>query len=281
MSLIDGILNLAGLLLWLNWLSPRLQTRTRAATVSLAGTLSRVESVPPSKKTSLLWLLGLILFRGVLYFEIGPSADWTPHLQLGLIVLSFSSYSWRLMLLFSALGMLLTLVFFYLSLLLISIANSSLPDKEPLQKLVRLHLGWVERWPLVIKWLLPPLIAGLAWFALHPLLSHFKLIPLALNRNQIATQSLIFATSGYLGWKYLVGGILLLHMVNSYVYLGNHPFWLYLNQTARNLLWPLRWLPLRLGRVDFTPVVAVALVFFLSDFAAPKLFEWLYSRLRL
>jgi uncharacterized protein YggT (Ycf19 family) len=69
----------------------------------------------------------------------------------------------------------------------------------------------------------------------------------------------------YLTWKYLIVGILLLHLLNSYVYIGNHPFWNFVNATASNLLRPLRWLPLRIGKVDLLPLLAVAMVFFLSE----------------
>ena len=66
-------------------------------------------------------------------------------------------------------------------------------------------------------------------------------------------------------WKYFIVGILLLHLLNSYVYFGNHPFWNFVNATARNLLYPLRWLPLRVGKVDFAAVGRqLRLVFFVD-----------------
>ena len=34
-----------------------------------------------------------------------------------------------------------------------------------------------------------------------------------------------------------------------------------MNATARNLTRPIRWLPLRVGRIDLTPVLGIALVF--------------------
>jgi len=58
------------------------------------------------------------------------------------------------------------------------------------------------------------------------------------------------------GWKepkivtrFYIIAILLLHMLNSYVYLGNQAFWHYVSKTSRNLLSPLDRLPLRVGRV--------------------------------
>ena len=75
----------------------------------------------------------------------------------------------------------------------------------------------------------------------------------------------------YLAWKFLLVALLLLHLLNSYVYLGNHPFWLFVNTSARRLLWPLTWLPLRFGRADFTPLAGIALVFFAGEYGPPGL----------
>jgi len=63
---------------------------------------------------------------------------------------------------------------------------------------------------------------------------------------------------------------LLLHLVASYVYLGSSPLWEFINATARNLLAPLRRMPLRIARFDFTPLIAVILIFALLHLL-PKL----------
>ena len=49
----------------------------------------------------------------------------------------------------------------------------------------------------------------------------------------------------YLAWKYLIGGLLLLWLLTTYVYLGNSVFWSFVNLTGRNLLLPLRWPAIR------------------------------------
>jgi len=50
--------------------------------------------------------------------------------------------------------------------------------------------------------------------------------------------SLVIGLGSYLVWKYIVAGVLTLHLVNSYVYLGNHPFWIHVNAVARRMLTP-------------------------------------------
>ena len=78
---------------------------------------------------------------------------------------------------------------------------------------------------------------------------------------------MVVGLGSYLSWKYLIGGLLALHLVSSYVYLGNQPFWHFVAPTGRNLLRPLRRVPLRLGKVDFAPLVGIALVFLAAEFA--------------
>ena len=65
--------------------------------------------------------------------------------------------------------------------------------------------------------------------------------------------------------------LLAAHVLNSYVYFGNSPVWNYVDVTARNLLWPLRWLPLSIGKADFAPAVAMALVWLIADYSASGL----------
>jgi hypothetical protein len=76
----------------------------------------------------------------------------------------------------------------------------------------------------------------------------------------VAEQGMVVGFSVILAWKFLIIGLLLLHVLNSYVHLGGHPFWNFVTLTAHNLLRGLAWLPLRAGKVDFAPLVAIALV---------------------
>jgi uncharacterized protein YggT (Ycf19 family) len=77
-------------------------------------------------------------------------------------------------------------------------------------------------------------------------------------------QSLLVGLGSYLGWKYFISGLLVLYFISSYVYFGRHPFWQHLNDIGRQLLTPLRRLPLRVGRIDFSPIIGVAIIFLLA-----------------
>jgi uncharacterized protein YggT (Ycf19 family) len=81
--------------------------------------------------------------------------------------------------------------------------------------------------------------------------------------------ALLVGLGSYLVWKYVIGCLLVLHLLNTHIYFGKQPFWNYVNATGRTLLAPLRKIPLRTGRVDFAPVAGLALTFL-----AAKLLQW-------
>lgn len=264
MALIDFILNLVALLLWWNWLAMDPLAKTSAAT--LIGTLRKTDKSDSKRWRLLLALLALLVFRAIVYWEFGASFRWTPILQLEVINIPFRSDYLTRMMLFSLLSFLLALGIFYLWMLLLSIVNANVPDTDPLQRLVRAQVKWLEKWPNGMKLLLPFFVGGLCWLALHPLLSHMAILQKSRSSLQLIRQAAVIGGATYLGWKYLIVGILLLHLLSSYIYFGNHPFWNFINVTARNFLAPFRRIPLRAGRVDFLPVIAIALVFFVCEF---------------
>jgi uncharacterized protein YggT (Ycf19 family) len=282
MGLTHFILNLAGLLLWLNWRSIRFDPLVKTSPATLAGTLRRAEP-SLSKRWHLLAGLGaLLVLRAVLYWQIGSAVDWTPSFHLGGVdlVIPFRSDSWWRMVLFSALSFAETLGVCYLWLLLLSLVNGAAADSDLLQKLVRVHLGRVNRWPWPVKLLLPLLISLACWYLLSLLLSRLGIIPPPLSNTHRLEQALVIGLGSYLSWRYLIGCLLALHLVGAYVYLGDQPFWGFIASTGRNLLAPLRWVPLRLGKVDFAPLVGIALVFFAAELAERGLTE-LYQHLPL
>lgn len=280
MGLIDFLLNLAGLLLWLNWLSIRYDPLARPAAATLAGTLRKAGNPRGRRWTLAAGLLGLILARAILYWHIGAAVNWSPSLRLGAITLSFPCEFFDRMLLFSALSFLTVLGIFYVWLLLLSFLGDRGSESDPFLRLARAHLGGVARWPWPLRLLLPLVIIAAAWLALSPLLTGLQIIPPPQSWPHRFEQASVVGLGAYLAWKHLIAGLLALHILNSYVFLGNHAFWTFLTVSARSLLKPLRWLPLQLGRVDFAPLVAVALVFLLAEFGERALTR-LYAELPL
>jgi uncharacterized protein YggT (Ycf19 family) len=128
--------------------------------------------------------------------------------------------------------------------------------------------------------MLPWLVLATAWLAFSPLLSGLNIIPPPRSASHLLQQAAVIGLGSYFSWKYVVAGILLLHIVNSYVYLGNDPFWTYLGPTAKTLCKPLGFLPLRAGKLDFAPVCIMIIIFLLCE-AADHGLSRLYAQLPL
>ncbi len=267
MAWFNLILDLAGLALWLNWLTPP-DPLIKTAPASLAGTLKRTDATRPKRWKFAAALAALLLARAWLWLQLSTVANVTPKLRLGLIPIPFRADLALHMIVFSILSFGVVLGTFYLWMLFLSAVNQGLAESNPFHKLVRFQVKWLERRPALLKLLSPFLLGGLAWLALHPLLEWLAVVPGNKSAAQLLAQAAVMGAGAFLAWKYLILGVLLIHLVNTYVYLGDLPIWNYVDATARNLLSPLRRLPLRAGRVDFLPPLVMALVILLAYFAS-------------
>jgi uncharacterized protein YggT (Ycf19 family) len=67
-----------------------------------------------------------------------------------------------------------------------------------------------------------------------------------------------------------------LYLLNSYVYFGEQAFWKTVDESGKRLLNPLRILPWETRKVDFAPIVALAIAYGLSLALTPShLAAWL------
>jgi uncharacterized protein YggT (Ycf19 family) len=266
MALFNLMLDLAGLALWLNWLAIPLDPLAKATPASLAGTLKRTGAAGPKRWKFAAALVALLLARAWLWLQLSAVASVTPKLRLGFISIPFRASLALHMLVFSILSFGIVLGTFYLWMLFLSAVNRGLAEANPFHKLVRFQVKWLERRSSLLKFFSPFLLGGLAWLALHPLLGWLAVVPANKSVAQLFAQAAVIGAGSYLAWKYLILGVLLIHLVNTHVYLGDLPVWNYVDATARNLLSPLRRLPLRAGRVDFLPLLVMALVLLLARF---------------
>jgi uncharacterized protein YggT (Ycf19 family) len=278
MAIVDFILNLAGLLLWLNWRSIRLDPLGKRTPATLIGTLRRAEPKRLRRWHLLAALGGLLLLRALFYWQIGSAFKpvWAGKLDLDVTTLFFRSDSFSRILLFSISSFALTLAVFYLWLLLLSILAG--PEPPSFHRLVRMQLGRFDGWPRGVKLLLPLIVTAVFWWLAAWLFAWLQIIPHPVSTAHRIEAALIVGLNSYLVWKYLIGALLALHLLNSYIYFGKHPFWSYVNAEARTLLSPLRAVPLQAGKVDFAPVAGLALVFLAAELAGRGLF-FLYGRL--
>jgi uncharacterized protein YggT (Ycf19 family) len=271
MNWVDLILNIAGLLLWLNWRVGKDDPVGKRTPATLVGTLRRAEPLR-MQRWHLPYALGaLILLRAVFYWMIGSALGWAGSLNLGVITLSFRSdrygHDWfGRILLFSILSFALTLGIFYSCLLLLSI----LKGPKPIQDFVRIQLGGMDGWSSTIKLILPFAATVVCWSLVSWLLVRLQIIP-PVPESRRLIEAAIIGLEGYLIWKFPVALILGLHLLNSYIYFGRHPVWNYADVTAQSILRPLNKIPLRFWKVDLAPIVGIAVVFAVAQLAGAGL----------
>jgi uncharacterized protein YggT (Ycf19 family) len=263
MTLIDFILNLAGVLLWLGWRSFRFDPLVKTTPATLIGTLRRAEPSRLKGWQFLAGLVALLLLRALLYRQLSSAVDWTPRLNLFFVVLAFPGDAFPSVLVYSVVSFARILVICYFWVFALVIINRRQAEKDPLHKMLRLHLGFVARWPWVVQALLPLVFITGTWMALHPLLVYLGIVGRVESAAHLLEQGLLVGVAVYLTLQYVLPVFLLLHLISSYVYLGSSPAWDFIGATAVNLLAPFRQLPLRMGRFDFSPLIGVIAILFL------------------
>lgn len=274
MGIVDFILNLAGLLLWLNWRSIRFDPLAKRRPATLMGTLR-----PAGPKRLLRWHLlafiaGLLVLRALVYYWFGAATMWTGQLDFGPVVLSCRSDWFLRILAYSFFSFGLTLGIFYICLLPLSL----LAGPEPFHSLVKIPLGRVDEWPRWAKILLPFFATAGFWWLASWVFVWLQILPKPVSPAARFEESLIIGLSSYLLWKFPLGAVLVLHLLNSYVYFGQHFFWKYINATAQTLLAPLKKVPLQASKLDFAPVVGLVVIFAAAQGLAQLLWR-LYARL--
>jgi len=280
MDWVNLLLDLAGLLLWLNWWALSFGPGVRPAHTSLFWTL---KAAAPSRSRPwhlLAGLVGLLCVRSLVYWRVGSALNWTATVNANVVAFPFRSDHLGRMLVFSWLSFGLWLFGFYIWLVLLTIVNRAVAEGEAWQQLVRSHLGRVGRWPLAAKLLLPALSGTLLWALTLPGLVRMGIMSRPDSLAHFWEQALVLGLNSYLSWRLLITVVLALYLVNSYVYLGYSTFWGFINVTARNLLWPLSRWKLSWGKIDFIPLVGIGLVSLLAELAAYGL-EALFGRLPL
>ena len=263
MSLIDFILNVAGLLLWLNWRSVFADPFATATPSTLSGTLRRAQPRQVKRWHFPAALAVLLLVRAVFYQQVGPAVNWTPKLDLYFVVLTFHGTAFLPALAFSLLSFLRAFLVLYFWLLILAAINRNASGSDPFQKMISLQLGRLARWPWQAQITAPIFAAALLWAVFHPVLVHLGVAGRTQSDLHLAGQSLLVGAGMLFSLKELLPAFLVVHLVASYVYLGRSPVWDFAGLTSRNLLAPLNRLPLRLGRLDFTPAAGIALILLL------------------
>ncbi len=83
MAIVDFILNLAGLLLWINWRSTKFDPLNKQTPATLIGTLRRAAPTRFRHWHLLVAIGALLVLRALFYWQIGSAAGWIGKLDLG------------------------------------------------------------------------------------------------------------------------------------------------------------------------------------------------------
>lgn len=233
---------------------------TRPVPVTITGTLRRAEPARPFHWPLLGALMMLLILRATAYYYIGPAVSWTPRVNLYFVTLVFRGDRFEQLFLFSALSYLRVWFVFYCWLLFLALTSRRVAEPDSIHKSILLQLGRVGHWPRALQAILPLAAVTATWVVVHPLLVQCGVINPAKSPLHLVEQGLLVGAAAYFSLKYLIPPILILHLITSYVYLGDNPVWSFVSNSTRNIIAPLNRVPLRAGKIDFAPVLGVAIV---------------------
>ena len=266
MPLIDLILNIAGLLVWLNWRSGGTDPFATGLPSTLSGTVRRAQPVKVKRWHHLSALAALLLIRALFYWQVGPAVNWTPKLDLYFVALTFHGAFFLLALLFSLLSFVRAFLILYFWMLTLAAINRRASGSDPFQKMISLQLGRLARWPWLAQIAAPIFAGAVLWITLHPVLVYASVAGQTQSNLHLVLQSLLVGGGIIFSLKFLLPAFLVVHLIASYVYLGKSPALDFSELTARNLLAPLKRLSPHVGKVDCAPLLGIALVLLLLDF---------------
>lgn len=256
MVLFDWLLNMAALLLWLS------ATRFGASPVqrrplTLAGNLK-----PASRAESRTWpvvaaLLGLLVVRAVVYWNLGRSLNWVATWSPGSVTVAFRSDFLGRMFLYSFWSFAWTLFHWYAALVFLAGIHGEPREGEPVARMIRDHLRAAGQMPRALLLLWPGVGLMLLWPLLHALFSLAGVLPPIPLGRRLLSQSLAVGLGGWMTLRWPLTVVLVFGMFLNIVYVGSHPLWTYLESLLSRMLRPLRWLPLRIARIDFLPMIAL------------------------
>ena len=144
------------------------------------------------------------------------------------------------------------------------VINRRNAEPDPLHKMLRLHLGPVARWPWLVQVLLPLVsITGL-WIALHPLLAHLEITGRVRSNVHLAEQGLLIGVAVFFTPAVFCSRCSSCCTCSPVTCIwGEVPCGISSARLPATCWRRLRWLPLRIARLDFAPLAGVVLILFL------------------
>lgn len=272
MKIVDGLLNFASILIWIQWLAffktPTHIHLTLATLVKPADERLRKNYYP------LYIILTIIILRAIFYYFTAPITKWNPTLNLIAISIPFKSDIFMRILLYSFLSFSLYLIVFYFWLFFLSIINHY-EDHDLIHRNIIYHLGIFGRLPIVLKILTPFIACSILWLIFGNIFSAMGIFEKPPTFGKFLLQSGLLSLCLIFSLKYLIILICGFYIIYMYIYLGPHPFWIYMGLTGKRLLKFLKWL--KIGRLELSPLVMPLIVAWLS-LLAERWFPIFYQR---
>ncbi len=275
MAAVDLLLNFAALLMWLSWRGVG-GSETAGAAGTILGNLRAAETRIQPRWGYLAGLLALLLGRALVYRQVGPSLYWHPGWSAGAVTVTFRSDSLPRMLAYSFVGFGWFLLGAYTWAVGILMFNRPPHDKDGVTRAVRRQFGRLASLPAFLLVVLPWLAAALFWVVVGGIAAMERMLTPLQGWPHLFQQSLVVGTAIWCLWRWLILGILGLHFLNTYVYLGSHPLWDFVQQTGQRLCLPFQWL--RMGRIDLSVLPALVVYFGVPTLLStgfPQLKVWL------
>ncbi len=259
MDWLHGILNLIGLLFWVLWRAGTL-SRPKPAN-HLVGPALRQGPVFKHSWIYLLALVGVLGLRAVFYNQFGPGLDWIPSLQLLHEVPHFRSDYFPRALAYSVLSFARWLGALYFCWALLATIRPTADTAKLWRSFLRAQFGWLGGLPAIALWIFAiSLSAGLHWVEAEWMVHVGVRSNITIHIQQLPALVALDARAAV----YLAMGVLILYLLNTFVYFGESHFWKNVHACGNRLLAPLSGLPLVVGKIDLAPFLALALVYALS-----------------
>lgn len=255
MELVNTALNGLAWYLWASaFVFPRYAVKS-SQPLTLLSTLRAETPQSFGRVFALSGLLVLLGLRAVGYWNF--SQDPFAHLSVdfGVLVVSFKTDSLAHMGLYSVGSFLVFLLIYYTWVVGLSVTNRQRARVDSIENLIDQQIGGIASWHPANKVGALFGVGVVLWIVFGILLHLASVLPEEWSPLAVIWQSPFVALSLTLWVAKVIFALIALHFLNSYVYLGEHPVWAYIDKTAKVYLTPFRRLPLVVGRFDFAPIV--------------------------